>query len=293
MAWHDTSEGPASRRYSLDSGSDGSYSVSIDGGPGQPLPAGGWADVGVHDSDGHRTYMWAAVPLVDLTLAESEVAGRVSPLAGVNLSLERSGTTVAHASVQADTVGAFAASLGAASAGRITAGDRLMLESEGDPPASIDVPELTIALDRVVQVVRGRAPAGSAVSVRLVVAGHPTVELRAVADATGAWSIAADRLPDGVTIDDVLDAEASVRVGNGHRVAARPESGRRTPTAAPEPSPTTTPTPVVGPSPTIATPSATAGASPTTTNEAGARAYLPSALRSPAVGGAGRGRPGP
>jgi hypothetical protein len=269
----------------LESNARGVFSATVgSGAPGAQLPAGAWADVATLDADGHRTYVIANVPFLELVIASPVVAARAAPLGDHILELRAGDVTVARAEMRADTLGAFETLLAPVGAGdaAIASGEEVVLVEPGGRRTTVVVPDLSVTIDRDARAVRGRAPALTTVNVRLFVPGQTITPVAVLASDLGLWSLPESALPGGVRIDRVLDADAWVTVASGHRVTARVSGGARptvTPGASATPTGPTATATADQPTPTVTPETSTPTTTPTPT------IWLPMAFRSTAPAG--------
>lgn len=264
---------------------DGTYARLIQG--TGPLPAGMSAEVGYYDPNGHRVFVLAVVPYLEAVLESPNVIGRAGPLAALALALTQDGAPTGAASPASDTLGNFSAALDDQGApASLQTGRRLRLTEPGGATTDVDLPVLTAELDTAARQVRGTAPAGTTLRVRLYPTGRPSLTVAGVqASAEGRWSLEDSQLPpgSGISIAEVVQAEALLNVDNGHLVIARAAPGGvPTPPATVTPGPgEPTVTPTVTPRPGEPTATATATNPP---GQPTATAQRPSATPRPGGG---------
>jgi len=246
------------------------------GSGGRPLDAGLVVEAGVLSGDGHRSYVRNVVPYLEVTLGDTRVGGQAAPLAKIGLSLDRFGRPVAEASARNDTFGNFAAVL-RDPAGRATiaptTGDLLHLSEPGSRHTNLVLPPLEILIDLLRGGLRGIGPPSMPLDIRLRQRGRADAAIEAWTDGSGQWMLRATDLPAGVTVSELVQAEARVRVDNGHRVIAL---------AVNTPTPTASPTRLpVSPTATRASPTVSpTGAATATPRPLRAAAYFPWCHRS-------------
>jgi hypothetical protein len=275
---HDLDGSGADATLSIDPRDTGEFAVPVGGVPADgSLHAGGWADVGVRDADGRRTYVLAVAPFLDAVLGVARVTGRAAPLTSLVLALTAGGETLASASARSDTLGEFTVALVPTHADvpLMAPGQRLDLTEPDGRRTTLELPRLSVAVDPAEGSIHGEAPPGAVVVVEVIVPGRsvPTLTARAASD--GTWRITQADLPAGTTVAEIIDADATVDVGNGHRVTARgTPTGHLT--ATPVVTASATDTPVSG----SATPSPTPIGTPATpTPRIGATVHLPVVVR--------------
>ncbi len=247
----------------ITSDAQGNFSQTMPGGA-QSLAAGYAVEAGVLDAEGHRTYLLLVVPYLEATMGTDHVAGQASPLVDMTLRLHEGAAMVGEAQLASTAIGDFEARLQPVGSSQplVQTGRILSLAEPRSGTTSIEIPELSIELDRPAATIRGTAPANSSLILRLFLPEREPIDRQTRSDANGHWSFTDRDLPRGAdySIADLLRCEARLTVANGHRILAV-----ATPVGPP---PTSTPT---EPAPT---------ATPTVPQPGGLRLYLPSLLRS-------------
>ena len=241
--------------------SDGSYRVSLPG--AVPLVAGTHVEAGVLDAEGHRTYAADRLPFLDLRLRRAVLTGRAAPRRALTLSLRASGTRAAPVldtvRLSAGAQGSFVASFADRSGRSIALNSGMALEvaEENGRYEWVDIPELSVRIEKGAGRVSGTAKPGSEVELRLLFLGRPTLTRRPRADEEGRWHVDFADLPPSTPPEALRRAEARQRSARGHRIVAIDDPSAPSATVPPTaPAPTVTGTPVGG-SGTPGTPSPT------------------------------------
>lgn len=223
------------------SDAQGNFSQTLPG--SGTLAAGFWIEVGVFDNQGHRSYLLVIAPYLEAYLGTNRVDGQASPLVDLRLRLGEGGTTIGQAQLTSSAIGDFSAQLEAVGSGEalVLTGRRLELTEPRSGVTTIDIPELSIELDRAAARLQGTAPPNVSVPLRLFPPGREPIDRQTRSNEQGRWSFTDRDLPRGAdfSIADLVRAEARLSVGNGHRVVAA--TGGPVPTPAPSPTATAMP----------------------------------------------------
>lgn len=161
--------------------------------------------VSVRIGDLHRVQRLVYGPGVDVALDEATVAGTHQAEVGIAVEQMRGGAAIARSEGRTDPAGRYALELpGGRDPNRAPrAGDALRVgapEAEGDRSFGLDVPELSIAVDRAARALYGRAEPGG----KLVLQAF-TMFWRDALNAGSAWS-------HGWTDGTTIGADGSYRV---------------------------------------------------------------------------------
>ncbi len=231
--------------------------------------AGLTAEVGVLDEGGHRSYVVDRLPYLEVRLNRAVFTGRARPRSSLAFTLLEGGRVVATAREEAGSTGAFVARFAAPDDSSVsaTSGGRLEVREVDGRMTRLELPLLSVSIDAPGRAVRGLAPPGQEIALRLLALGRPALTVHPRADAGGRWAVSESALPAGAEVAGLRLAEARVSAGGGHRVVAVAGPGATPPVVPPSSTP-----------PADATAPVTATASPNRPTATGA---TPTASRTP------------